>query len=238
MLTFNGNALWYLTIQSSMLTKVVMITAVIALIACTFIFFYKWWDFYEKQRQVRRTVRLIKRAENIDDIIALGAQLKGTMGGAVIGQGLFMYKQLAKRSGVPLSEQDRQILYEHLMQVVTEISHEQEEYLPLLSLVASVSPLVGLFGTVSGLIQSFIAIQRLHAADITVIAPGIAEALLTTLAGLLVAIPALVIYYYLQTNVTAIDRQLEVIASRLLWVVQQKAIEERMEWNGKDVGEV
>ena len=73
----------------------------------------------------------------------------------------------------------------------------EESYLPFLFTSASVSPLLGLFGTVWGLVHAFIRISEKQSADITTVAPGIAEALITTLAGLLVAVPALVMYHYL-----------------------------------------
>jgi biopolymer transport protein ExbB len=63
-----------------------------------------------------------------------------------------------------------------------------------LSTTASVAPLLGLFGTVWGLVHAFMNIAATQSADITAVAPGIAEALITTIAGLLVAIPALVMY--------------------------------------------
>ena len=76
------------------------------------------------------------------------------------------------------------------------VVHE-ESYLPFLSTSAAVAPLLGLFGTVWGLIHAFMRISEKQVADITTVAPGIAEALVTTLAGLFVAIPALIMFNYL-----------------------------------------
>ena len=89
-----------------------------------------------------------------------------------------------------------------------EMMHHEERYLTVLSTAASVSPLLGLFGTVWGLVQAFIKIGEQQSADIAAVAPGIAEALITTIAGLLVAIPALILYSYLTSQVRSVEQQL------------------------------
>jgi biopolymer transport protein ExbB/TolQ len=81
--------------------------------------------------------------------------------------------------------------------------------------------LLGLFGTVWGLIHAFIRISEKQAADITVVAPGIAEALITTLAGLIVAIPALIMYNYLIVRVRHIETQMVQLADRIAFIAQQ-----------------
>lgn len=69
--------------------------------------------------------------------------------------------------------------------------------------------------------HAFIRISEKQSADIATVAPGIAEALITTLAGLLVAIPALVMYHYLMSQVRIIERQLFVIADKFNYIVQK-----------------
>jgi biopolymer transport protein ExbB len=64
----------------------------------------------------------------------------------------------------------------------------------ILATIGSVSPFIGLFGTVWGIMNSFVGIAKLHTTNLAVVAPGIAEALLATAAGLVAAIPAVVIY--------------------------------------------
>ena len=93
-------------------------------------------------------------------------------------------------------------------QSIDELMLEGETYLPVLSTSGAVATLVGLFGTVWGLIHAFINISQEKSADISVVAPGIAEALITTLAGLIVAIPALIAFYYLSNELRKIEQQL------------------------------
>ena len=64
--------------------------------------------------------------------------------------------------------------------------------------------------------QAFLDISTQHAADITIIAPGIAEALTTTLAGLMVAIPAVVMHHILNSRLAAIERQCVVLSDRFV----------------------
>jgi biopolymer transport protein TolQ len=120
-----------------------------------------------------------------------------------------------------LTSRSYEIMQYHIDQMVENVVAEEESYLPILATSAAVAPLLGLFGTVWGLIHAFIRISEKQAADITVIAPGIAEALITTLAGLIVAIPALVLYNYLVIRVRQLEGQIIHLADRLMFIVQQ-----------------
>ncbi len=71
-----------------------------------------------------------------------------------------------------------------------------EKYLTFLATTGSTAPFIGLFGTVWGIMNSFMGIGRIGAASLAVVAPGIAEALIATAAGLIAAIPAVVAYNY------------------------------------------
>jgi biopolymer transport protein TolQ len=71
-----------------------------------------------------------------------------------------------------------------------------ERYLTFLATTGSTTPFIGLFGTVWGIMNSFIGIGRIGSASLAVVAPGIAEALIATAAGLVAAIPAVVAYNY------------------------------------------
>ena len=98
---------------------------------------------------------------------------------------------------------------------------ENESYLPILGTSAAVSPLVGLFGTVWGLIHSFVNISQEKSADISVVAPGIAEALTTTLAGLMVAIPAMIAFHYFSNELRKQEQQLDHLADKYLSIIKK-----------------
>jgi biopolymer transport protein TolQ len=102
----------------------------------------------------------------------------------------------------------RQISERHLLQ--------EEEYLASLATVGNVSPFVGLFGTVLGIIQAFQEIGRQGTASIAAVAPGVAEALVATAAGLFAAIPAVVAYNYFLNQIRRHATQLDVFRQDLL----------------------
>jgi len=89
---------------------------------------------------------------------------------------------------------------------------EGEKYLPILGTSAAVAPLVGLFGTIWGLCHAFVRISQLKTADIAVVAPGIAEALLTTLAGLVVAIPAMIFFHYFSNKLRKLEGHIIIVS--------------------------
>lgn len=86
----------------------------------------------------------------------------------------------------------------------------------ILATAGSTAPFLGLLGTVWGVMKSFLSISAKGSAHLQVVAPGIAEALITTVAGLLVAIPALIAYNYYVARVRRFSRELERFASQLL----------------------
>ena len=94
--------------------------------------------------------------------------------------------------------------------------HEWEWGCTTLATVASISPLMGLLGTVWGVFHSFYNIGSMANADFQTVAPGISEALLTTVVGLMVAIPAYVAYNTILSRVRRIEQDLESFAGQIL----------------------
>ena len=94
-------------------------------------------------------------------------------------------------------------------------SGELERFIEALGTIASVSTLLGLLGTISGMIKIFSVISTQQAVNPPALAAGISEALITTFAGLTVAIPSLVAYKFLQARVDAGLREIEHVAVRL-----------------------
>lgn len=95
----------------------------------------------------------------------------------------------------------REVLKEAVEDSGRHVVHDLERYLNTLGTIAGISPLLGLLGTVAGMIKSFTAITTQGVGNPTVLAGGISEALVTTAAGLVVAIPSLIAYRYLRGRV-------------------------------------
>jgi biopolymer transport protein ExbB len=106
----------------------------------------------------------------------------------------------------------REIMMERVQDTGRHVVHELERFLNSLGTIASISPLLGLLGTVSGIIAAFNAIMLGGMGDPTKLAGGISQALITTAAGLAVAIPSLIAYRYLRGKVERIVVEMEKIA--------------------------
>lgn len=103
----------------------------------------------------------------------------------------------------------REIMKESIEDAGRHVVHDMERYLNTLGTIAAISPLLGLLGTVIGMVKVFAAITAHGVGDPAVLAGGISEALITTAAGLSVAIPSLIGYRYLRGKVDALVVQME-----------------------------
>lgn len=134
------------------------------------------------------------------------------------------------RSGSPLGRilaaglvnlhHDREIMKEAIEDTGRHVVLELERYLNTLGTIAAISPLLGLLGTVIGMIKVFTAITTQGVGDPGVLAGGISEALITTAAGLSVAIPALMFYRYFRGRVDMLVMRMEEEAMKMVEVFQ------------------
>jgi len=99
-----------------------------------------------------------------------------------------------------------------------------EQHLPFLASVGSVSPYIGLFGTVWGIMNSFTALGNVQQATLAMVAPGIAEALIATAIGLFAAIPAVIFYNRFATEIDRLLNRYENFSEEFLTVLQRQAI--------------
>jgi biopolymer transport protein ExbB len=126
-------------------------------------------------------------------------------------------------AGLQNRHRPRDILMERLEDTGRHVVYELERYLTTLGTIAGVSPLLGLLGTVTGIIKAFNAINAGGAGDPRMLSGGIAEALVATAAGLCVAIPSLIMYRYLRGRVERIVVEMEKNALRLVDAVDAAA---------------
>jgi biopolymer transport protein TolQ len=99
---------------------------------------------------------------------------------------------------------------------------EMESKVPFLATTASAAPFIGLFGTVWGIMNSFRNIGAKGAANLTTVAPGIAEALVATAIGLVAAIPAVMAYNYLSRRIRVISAEMETFANDFLNIIRRR----------------
>jgi biopolymer transport protein ExbB len=128
-------------------------------------------------------------------------------------------------AGLAYRHAARDVLKEVIEDTGRHVVHELERYLSTLGTIAAISPLLGLLGTVSGMIRSFTAITADGVPNPAVLAGGISEALVATAAGLSVAIPSLIAYRYLRGRVEGLVVRIEKESMRFIEVLlhQQRA---------------
>ncbi|MBM2853489.1 MAG: biopolymer transporter ExbB [Steroidobacteraceae bacterium] len=119
-------------------------------------------------------------------------------------------------AGLANRNHGREIMKEAIEDTGRHVVHELERFLNTLGTIAAMSPLLGLLGTVTGMITAFNAITEAGVGDPRALSGGIGEALITTAAGLIVAVPALFAYRYLRGQVDALVIDMEKEATRLV----------------------
>lgn len=119
--------------------------------------------------------------------------------------------------------QPRRVIKERLEEVGRREAADLERNAPIIGTVASVSPLMGLLGTVWGMIQTFEVIQTQGVGVVGSLAGGISQALITTMAGLSVGIPALIAYRWVLARVDALVLELEEVGLEVLDLVAEPA---------------
>lgn len=216
-----GNSLWQLVWQADSMSKLVLLILLVISIVCWTLFVYKIVMFRIKRRHMKEAIKRLDNVHDLEGLLSVAAAFAGTVPGYIFSKNLSFLKALLQRRSEKSDVQyGWELMQQYMYQMVDTVVINEEAYLPVLSTSAAVSPLLGLFGTIWGLVHSFIRISERQTADITTVAPGIAEALITTLAGLLVAIPALVLVNYLYTYVREMERLANRLTDRMGLIVQ------------------
>lgn len=222
---FTGNAMWQLITQSDMVSKFVMLLLLAMSIICWTLFFYKLIALRIKKKQMQSALANLKSADSIEQMLALASSNMHTAPGYFLAKNLTLLKLILESNRAhnnrQLTPHQWNLVEQTIQQVVDDMMDYEESGLSCFSASAAVAPLLGLFGTVWGLVHAFMSISEKQSADITTVAPGLAEALMTTLAGLMVAIPALIMFHYLSLQIALFGKTLMATADRFNFVVQK-----------------
>ena len=213
-----NSAVWQLIKQSDWVSKyIVMLGLAVLSDACVAIMIHKFVQYRQRKLMLERILVALRRARSLQDLVAISKEVNGSIGGILIGNSLDEVKQLLEEKkelwesadhDTAVTAHDISTIEMLINQHIDALLFEQETYLPVLGTAAAAGPLIGLFGTIWGLIHSFISISQERSADISTVAPGIAEALITTLGGLIVAIPALAGFNYYSNELRKIEIRL------------------------------
>lgn len=219
-------SLWGLFIQASIVVKLVMIGLVVASV-------WVWAIIFEKTVAVRRANRQANGFEDrfwsggsLDDLYETEGAKPAHPVAAVFGAAMGEWRRSARVRGADLSRGSVQERVDRAMAItVTREMERLERWMIFLASVGSVAPFVGLFGTVWGIMHSFSAIAAMHNTNLSVVAPGIAEALFATAIGLVAAIPAVLAYNKISSDLARFAARLEAFGTEFGAILSRQAEE-------------
>ncbi|MGA7379997.1 MAG: MotA/TolQ/ExbB proton channel family protein [Terriglobales bacterium] len=185
--------------ETGPVAKVVLLLLLLFSVISWAIILSKWSLLRRARVQSGRFVRAFRKAQRLQDVATVAEQFKPSPLVAVFTGGFEEYRrQTGNSSGVLKNP----IAVQRAMQIAaSEELTRFERNLPWLAITGAVTPFVGLFGTVWGIIDAFHGLGTAGAATLRAVAPGISEALITTAAGLAAAIPAVIAYNLIGSSI-------------------------------------
>ncbi|MBX3504511.1 MAG: protein TolQ [Parvibaculum sp.] len=214
-------SLWGLFLRADIVVKLVMMGLVFASIWSWAIIFDKWWRFARIEKRIDQFERVFWSGRSLEDLYQeMGHRPQSPLSALFIAamREWRRSQEVVASSFVGLKER-----VDKVMQVT--INREMmalENRLLFLATVGSVSPFVGLFGTVWGIMNSFQSIAVSRDTNLAVVAPGIAEALFATGLGLIAAIPAVVAYNRFSNQTSKIAQRMEGFADEFSAILSRQ----------------
>jgi biopolymer transport protein TolQ len=203
-------SLWGLFLQSDIVVKLVILCLLLASI-------WVWAIIFEKVTTLRRANRDANTFEDhfwsggsLDELYDHEGQKPDHPMAAVFGAAMGEWRRTARIAGADISHTAVRERVDRAMNVTIQREMERmERWMIFLASVGATAPFIGLFGTVWGIMHSFSAIAAMHNTNLAVVAPGIAEALFATAIGLVAAIPAVLAYNAIGTDLARYASRLE-----------------------------
>jgi biopolymer transport protein ExbB len=181
-------------IQADIVVKAVMIGLALASMATWTVLLVKMIQLRTARREARSTLAIVLSAKSLLDAVRQTGQQQTGQQNSEIGRLLAMADdEITKSQGLAADGIKERVAWQFERIEAGAVQHIGRG-MGILATIGAVAPFVGLFGTVWGIMNSFIGISQSHTTNLAVVAPGIAEALLATAFGLVAAIPAVVIY--------------------------------------------
>jgi biopolymer transport protein TolQ len=181
----------------------------------------KWRAFKEAEAQNKRFLRAFRKSARLSEIAAVADQFRPAPFVAVFHEITDEYQRQSGGRGTPPNPQ---ALERAAQTAASESLTAMENRLTWLATIAQVAPFVGLFGTVMGIIDAFHGLGTAGAATLRAVAPGISEALITTAAGLIVAVPAVMGYNQLTARLRTFGARMDDFGRELLNAIENAAL--------------
>ena len=216
-------SVWDMIFGGTLPTKLVLLVLAGFSIASWILIFWKFRQFRQVRAQGDRFLQAMERAQRLEDAYNAILSLPESPYSRVFRQGVNFFSELrpgALKDDAPLGQglSAAQLDVLRLM-LEKEEAEERDELgrgLTWLAVIGSVSPLLGLMGTVIGITNTFLGITRGGSTNIGAVAPGVAEALVTTVVGLAVAIPAVIAYNHYVAKLNLVSGELEGFSSEFI----------------------
>jgi biopolymer transport protein TolQ len=212
-------------------TRIVLLVLAAASVFTWWLIFHKWRQFREVRQQGDGFLEHMEHAQRLEDAYKAILSLPESPYGRVFRQGVNFFSELrpgALREGAPpiqgLSLTQLEALRLVLEKEEAEERDELAHGLGWLATIGSVSPLMGLMGTVIGIMNAFLGITSAGSSNIMAVAPGVAEALITTVAGLAVAIPAVIAYNHFVAQLNLVSGELEGFSSEFIGTLAREGL--------------
>jgi biopolymer transport protein TolQ len=205
--------------NSGFVAQLVLVTLLAFSIFSWAIILSKWGLFRRARVQSGRFVRAFRKAQRLQDIAAVAEQFKPSPLVTVFEGSWEEYK---RQNGAPTAPDRKVVAVQRAASIATsEELTRLERRLPWLATTGAVTPFIGLFGTVWGIIDAFHGLGTAGAATLRAVAPGISEALITTAAGLFAAIPAVIFYNLLNNQIREFGSRMDDFTLELLNTVER-----------------
>jgi biopolymer transport protein ExbB len=188
---------WAMFMQADMVVKSVMIGLAIASVITWTVWLVKSLELWSARTRLRRALRDVSG----DASLAAAAQTLGQRGGVLPSLIDVAAVELRMSTDTPDKDGIKDRVASRLERVEAAAVRSMNKGTGVLATIGATAPFVGLFGTVWGIMNSFIGISKSQTTNLAVVAPGIAEALLATAIGLVAAIPAVIIYNWFSRGI-------------------------------------
>ena len=219
----DADSIWSLIAQTGLVVQIVILMLVAMSVMCWYIIAYKYLYLKRSQRESATFLEAFWRSRDIEQIYRQAQSLRRSPISALFLAG---YTELAKLSSDEARtaadrEADLENIERSLRKAQTTETMKFERMTPALATTATAAPFIGLFGTVWGIMNSFRAIDQTRTASIESIAPGIAEALISTAIGLAAAVPAVITYNYFQRKIRVMGSEMETFTQDYLNIIRR-----------------
>ena len=206
---------WGMFINADVVVKAVMIGLVIASVVTWTVWLAKTIELLRARRQVRSAMSALASIQALADVKQSSLKEPATSFSAAAIAELRLSDGAMDKDGL------KERIASRLERVEAAFSRRISRGTGVLATIGATAPFVGLFGTVWGIMNSFIGISKSHTTNLAVVAPGIAEALLATALGLAAAIPAVVIYNMFSRQITTYRAALADTSAEMLRLVSR-----------------